>query len=45
MQEVWEEIMDRQREMNRDMADMFLAFIKQREEGEKEGGMVAAGLS
>jgi hypothetical protein len=40
MQEVWEEIMDRQREMNRDMADVFLAFFRRMEGGEKEGEIV-----
>jgi len=45
MQEVWEEIMDRQREMNRDMADMFLVFFRQMKENEKEGELVAVGLS
>jgi hypothetical protein len=45
MQEVWEEIMDRQREMNRDMADMLLAFFRQMEGGEKGGEMVATNLS
>lgn len=45
MQEVWEEIMDRQREMNRDMGDMFLAFLRQMKENEKQGELVAVGLS
>jgi len=45
MQEVWEEVMDRQREMNRDMGDMFLAFLRQMKQNEKEGELVAAGLS
>ncbi|MGD1075591.1 MAG: hypothetical protein ABR903_05880 [Thermodesulfovibrionales bacterium] len=36
-QETWEEIMDRQREMNSDMADMFLAFFRQMEGGGKDG--------
>lgn len=45
MQEVWEEIMDRQREMNRDMEDMFLAFLSQMKGNEKEGELVAVGLS
>ena len=45
MQEVWEEVMDRQREMNRDMGDMFLAFFRQMKQNEKEGELVAAGLS
>ena len=45
MQEVWEEIMDRQKEMNRDMADMFLAFFRQREGGEKEGERIPVGVS
>ena len=45
MQEVWKEIMDRQREMNRDMADMFLGFFKQMDEGEKVGERIPLGVS
>lgn len=45
MQEVWEEIMDRQGQMNRDVADMFLAFLRQLKWDEKEGELAPVGLS
>ena len=44
VQEVWREIIDRQREMNRDMTDMFLVFFRQMEEGDKEGELVPPDL-
>jgi hypothetical protein len=45
MQEVWEEIMDRQRTMNRDMEGMFLVFLREMKGNEKEGEMIPVGLS
>ena len=44
IQEVWEEIMDRQREVNRDMADMFLALLRQLKGDKEEGGLIPVGL-
>jgi len=44
MQEVWKEIMDRQSDIHRDMADMFLAFLRQMKGNEKEGELISVGL-